>query len=78
RPAAYRLAESVDLYVGTKILQAAGLYISADLFATAADVALARKYSTIQQLDMNRFCLCNLDLEAKMLGQTWFNQSQTR
>jgi len=78
KPAAYRLAEFVDTYVGTKILQAAGMYYSSDLFANAADVALARKYATLQQLSMNRFSLCNLSLEAKMLGQTWFNQSQTR
>jgi len=78
RPASYRLAEDVDMYVGTKILQASGMYWSSDLFADAADVALARKAATIQQLAFSRFCLCDLTLEAKMLGQTWFNQSQTR
>lgn len=78
RPASYRLAEDVDTYIGSKILQGAGLYFSSDLFADAADIALARKYATLQQLAMSRFCVCNLDLEAKLLGQTWFNQSQTR
>lgn len=78
RPAAYRLAESVDTYVATKILSAAGLYVSADLFADAADVAAARKYATLQQLATNRYCLLDLETEAKLLGQTWFNQSQTR
>jgi hypothetical protein len=78
QPAAYRLAEDVELYVGTKILDGAGMYTSDDLFATAADIAQARKTATIQQLATNRFCVVDLELEAKLLGQTWFNQSQTR
>ena len=78
KPATYKLAESVDLYLGTKILQGAGLYVSTDLFANAADIALARKAAILQQLAMNRFCLVDLDTEAVLLGQTWFNQSQTR
>lgn len=78
RPAAYRLAELTETYVAGKILQGAGLYTSADLFVNAADIALARKYATIQQLSTQRYCLLDLDTEAKLLGQTWFNQSQTR
>lgn len=78
QPAMYSLAEKADAYLGTKILQAAGLYASDDLFADAADIAQARKAAILQQLAMNRFCLLDLDLEAKLLGQTWFNQSQTR
>lgn len=78
RNATYKLAETVDTYLGTKILQAAGLYVSSDLFVDAADIALARKNAILQQLAMNRFCLVDLDTEAKLLGQTWFNQSQTR
>jgi len=78
RPATYKLAEKVDAYVGTKILEAAGAYYSTALFETAADIALARKTAILQQLAMNRFCLVDLDLEATLLGQTWFNQSQTR
>lgn len=78
RPATYKLAETVDSYLGTKILQAAGLYASDTLFADAADIALARKAAILQQLAMNRFCLVDLDTEATLLGQTWFNQSQTR
>lgn len=78
-PAAYRLAEYCDQYVGTKILTASGQYNSSSLFGAASDVALARKAATLQQLDsMGRFCLVDLDLEAVVLGQTWFNQSQTR
>jgi len=77
-PATYKLAEKVDTYVGTKILQAAGGYYSTALYQTAADIALARKTAILQQLSMNRFCLVDLDLEATLLGQTWFNQSQTR
>lgn len=77
-PAAYRLAETVDLYVGTKILDGAGLYTSASLFGSAADIAQARKTATIQQLSTQRWCLVDLDLEATLLGQTWYNQAQTR
>ncbi len=78
KPAVYKLAETVDTYLGTKILQGAGMYVSSDLLASAADIALARKAAILQQLSMNRFSLIDLDLEAKLLGQTWFNQSQTR
>ncbi len=79
RPASYKLAEKVDTYVGSKIQEAAGLYVSTGgLFTSASDVALARKTAILQQLAMNRFAMCDLDLEAVLLGQTWFNQSQTR
>jgi len=78
RPATYKLAEKVDIHLGTKLLQGAGAYYSTALFETAADIAQARKTAILQQLAMNRFCLVDLDLEATLLGQTWFNQSQTR
>lgn len=78
KPSMYSLAESCDAYLGTKILQAQGLYVSDSLFESAADIALARKAAILQQLSMDRFCLVDLDLEAMLLGQTWFNQSQTR
>ena len=78
RPATYKLAETVDSYLGSKILEAAGLYVSTNLFGDAADIAQARKTAILQQLSMNRFCLVDLDTEAQLLGQTWFNQSQTR
>ena len=78
RPAMYSLAEKCDIYLGTKILQSAGLYASDDLLGSAADIALARKAAILQQLSQNRYNLFYLDLEAKLLGQTWFNQSQTR
>lgn len=78
QPAMYSLAEACDTYFGTKLLEAAGLYVSSGLLANAADMALARKAATLQQLAMNRFCLVDLDSEATLLGQTWFNQSQTR
>ena len=77
-PAARRLAEKVDVYLGSKIAQAAGLYASNTLLGSSADVALARKAAILQQLESNRFALVNLDLEAALLGQDWFNQSQTR
>lgn len=78
RPATYKLAEKVDTYLGTKLLGAHGLYVSSGLYETAADIALARKAAILQQLAQNRYSLVDLDLEATLLGQTWFNQSQTR
>lgn len=78
KPAAYRLAEMTENYVAGKILQGAGLYSSSALFANAADIAQARKAATLQQLATSRFCLVDLETEANLLGQEWFNQSQTR
>lgn len=78
RPSMYKLAERTDTYLGTKILDASGMYATDTLFTTAADIAQARKAATLQQLAMNRFCLVDLDTEATLLGQTWFNQAQTR
>lgn len=79
RPAARRLAEKIDIYVGTKILNGSGLYHSTTLFESAADVALARQRAILNQLDPDtRFALIDDTLEATILGQTWFNQSQTR
>ena len=77
-PAAYKLAEKVDLHLGTKLLQAHGLYVSGTLYESAADMAQARKAATLQQLGRNRASLIDLDTEATLLGQTWFNQAQTR
>jgi hypothetical protein len=79
RPATVALAEKVEAYVATKILEGRGLYTSDDLLASASDVALARKAANYQQLNpAGRYALVNDTLEAKLLGQTWFNQSQTR
>lgn len=78
-PAAMTLAEKCDQYVGTKILEGAGLYASDDLFASAADMALARQAALLQQLSpTGRFCLVNDTLEAKLLGETYFNTYDNR
>jgi hypothetical protein len=78
-PAAYALAEKCDQYVGTKILNGAGLYSSDTLFSTAADMALARKAATVQQLELDsRYCLVDLDLEAKLLGVDYFTTYNNR
>lgn len=82
-PAVQTLAESCDQHVGTKILQGRGLHTSTvsapGLYATAADMANARKVSTIQQLDPSgRYNLVDLDLEAQLLGADYFIQSQHR
>lgn len=89
RPASYRLAEKVENYVAGKLVMGnidsptgpgggAGLYTSNALLADAADVAQARKAANLQQLEMDRFALVDPTLEAALLGQTWFNQAQTR
>ena len=78
RPTIYKFGETVDLYLGSKITQAAGMYVFPNLFTTAADVAQARRAAIIQQLTMDRFCLVDVDTEAVLLGQDWINQSQIR
>lgn len=78
KPAMYSLGEKCDIYLGTKLLEGQGLYVSDALFEDPKDVALARKAAILQQLAMERYCLVDVDLEAGLLGQSWFNQSQTR
>lgn len=79
KPASYRLAEKVDMYVASKLTQAAGLYSSNDLFADAADMALARQAANFNQLSpTGRFCIVNDTLEAKLLGKDYFNKAQNR
>lgn len=79
RPAAIRLAEKCDRYVGTKILEGAGNYASDDLFASSADMALSRQAAVLQQLNPDgRFCLVNDTLEAKLLGAGYFNTYNDR
>lgn len=79
KPAAYAIAEKCDTHVGTKILEGAGLYTSTDVFGTAADMALAKKAATFQQLSSTgRFCLVNDTLEAKLLGAAYFNTFNSR
>jgi len=77
-PATYKLAEYVDSYLGSKILQGAGLFVSNALFTTAGDVAQARKNAILQQLNKDRFCLVDSDTEAMLLGQDWFTGATNR
>ena len=81
-PAAYELARATDEYLGTKVSEGRGLYFPAavgGLFSTAADMALARKMATEQQIALlNRFGILDLGLEAKLLGADFFNQVQIR
>lgn len=77
-PAMYDFSETIDRYLGTKLLQAQGLYVSDTLFESAGDISQARLAAILQQLTSNRYALVDLDIEAMLLGQTWFNQSQTR
>lgn len=78
-PAVLRIAEEADRYVGTKILEGAGMYASDDLFATSGDMASARQAALLQQLEpRGRFCLVNDTLEAKLLGLDYFNRYDAR
>lgn len=78
KPAVYALAERCDIYVGTKLTLAAGLYASDSLFTTQADMALARKAGNLQQLESSRLCLVDSDLEATLLSQGYFSTWATR
>jgi hypothetical protein len=78
QPAMYALSEKIDRYVGTKLLMAAGLFMSDDMFGTQADMAQARKVATLQQLGMNRLCLVDEDLEASLLGKDYFSTWEKR
>ena len=78
QPALYELAEKIDLYTGTKILEAAGLYASDDVFGTQDDMAQARAAANLQQLNPNRLCLVDNTLEAKLLGKSFFSTYDQR
>jgi len=76
-PAATRLAEKADAYLGTKILEAAGQYNAASVLGSAADVAAANEAATRQRISrVGRFCLTGLTLETRLVGADWFNQAQ--
>lgn len=79
RPAAYVLAEAVDKYLASKILNAAGLYASSALLESRADLAQARKAATLQQLSATgRFVVAGLDLEATLLSADYFTKHDSR
>lgn len=79
RPAAYTLAEKVDLYVGTKISEAAGLSVATTILSDAAGMANARKDANYQQLQPGgRFSIVDDTLEARLLGATYFNTASVR
>ena len=79
RPAVTALSQKVESYLGTKILDGAGLYSSDSLFGSAADMALATEAATVQQLSpTGRFCVVNGALRAKLLGETYFNTFNSR
>lgn len=78
-PAAQRLAEKVDAYIASKAyIYGNNIYASANLLGTVADLALARKQGNYQQLNKDRFIMCNSDLEAKLLGLDYFYSASIR
>jgi hypothetical protein len=79
QPAAYALAEKVDNYVGTKILEGAGLSVATTILSDAASMAAVRKDATYQQLSpTGRYALVTDILEARLLGATYFNTYNNR
>ena len=79
RPAVYKMAEKCDAYVGEKILEAAGLYASQNLFTTKRDMALARKAANLQHLNPDsRLCLVDTDLETELLAADYFSSYEHR
>ena len=79
QPASYALAEKVDRYIGTKILQGAGMSVATSILSNAAGMANARKDANYQQLQPGgRFGLVNDTLEARLLGADYFNTSSVR
>lgn len=79
QPAMAAFAQEIDEHLATKMLEGRGLYSSDTLFATAADVAQSRKVANAQKVSkQNRIAFLDSTLEANLLGQEWFNQSQTR
>lgn len=78
RPAARALARKIDTYIGTKILQGYGLYASASVLSTAADLSQAIKASKQQELGDDKYVLMNYDLEAILRGSDWFYKADSR
>ncbi|WP_373081188.1 P22 phage major capsid protein family protein [Zhongshania sp.] len=79
KPAAYKIAESIDRYMASKILDGAGLYASDTLLTTRADMAQARKTAILQQLNLGgRYAIVDLDLEATLLGADYFTTYDNR
>ena len=78
-PAALRMANKIDNYLGTKIFEAAGQNNATAAFGAATDIAAHREAATRQRIsEVGRFALLGLTAETTLLGATWFNQSQTR
>lgn len=78
-PVMSSMAQKVDEYLLTKIIQSQGLYASTSLLSDAADIALARQRANLQQIaKTNRIGLVNDSLEAQLLGQDVFHKFDTR
>jgi hypothetical protein len=78
RPAMKAFAAKIDTYIATKVAQAQGLYASAAVLGTQADLALARKAALYQQLAEDKFILVGDTLEATLLGKDWFTSTAHR
>lgn len=78
-PVAVSMAQKIDEYLLTKVVEAQGMYSSSVLGETAADLALARRNANRQQISKaNRIALVNDDLEATLLSQDIFHKFDTR
>lgn len=83
QPMSYTLAEKVDKYTLSKILECKNVYLSDDLFGCTSgdgskDLAAMRKAANLQQFGKDRLCLIDYYAEAGLLSQTWFAGAQDR
>jgi len=78
-PAMVSIAEEIDTFLLTKIVQATSLYASADLFASVGDMANANRVANEAQIPKaGRIGLVNSSLEAKLLGSDFFHSADIR
>lgn len=82
-PMSFSLAEKVDKYTFSKLLECKKIYSSDDFFGKTSgdgikDMAAMRKAANLQQFCMNRFCLIDYYAEAALMDQKWFAGAQNR
>jgi len=78
-PAMVSMAQKIDTYLLTKVVEAQGLFASANLLENAAEIAQARRAANLQQISKtNRVGLVNDELEATLLGTDVFHKFDTR
>lgn len=78
-PAMTSMAQKIDTYLLSKVVESQGLYASTTLLSTNTDIALARSAANLQQISKtNRIGLLNDTLEAQLLGDDNINRLDIR